>query len=97
LIELTEEQAQALAEQESPLQVVNPRNQETYVLVCKDVYDLVCRIVSVPNPNGWDDPGDDDLIRKRPGNAEKLPRSTGRTRNCRGRRSAGLSSSRPTP
>jgi len=64
--ELTEEQAQAKAEQESPLQVGNPRNQETYVLIRKDVYDLVCKIVSVHNRNGWDDPGDDDLIRKRP-------------------------------
>jgi hypothetical protein len=53
-----------MAAQESPLQVVNPLTQETFFLIRKDVYDLVCNIVSVPNRNGWDD--DDDLIQKKP-------------------------------
>ncbi len=64
MVELTKEQAQAMAAQESPLQVVNPLTQETFFLIRKDVYDLVCNIVSVPNRNGWDN--DDDLIRKKP-------------------------------
>jgi hypothetical protein len=64
MIELTEEQIQALEAQESPLQVLNPRTKETFFLIRKDVYDLVCSIVSVPNRNGWD--GDDDLIQKKP-------------------------------
>jgi hypothetical protein len=53
-----------MAAQESPLQVVNPLRQETFFLIRKDVDDLVCNIVSVPNRNGWDK--DHDLIRKRP-------------------------------
>jgi hypothetical protein len=64
MIELTEEQVQAMAAQEGPLAVLNPRTQETFFLIRKDVYQLVCNIVSVPNRNGWDD--DDDLILKKP-------------------------------
>lgn len=63
MIELTEEQVQAQAAQESPLEVLNPRTQETFFLIRKDVYGLVCNIVSVPNRNGWDN--DDDLIKKK--------------------------------
>ncbi len=55
MVELTKEQAQAMAAQESPLQVVNPLRQETFFLIRKDVDDLVCNIVSVPNRNGWDE------------------------------------------
>jgi hypothetical protein len=63
MIELTEEQVQAQAAQESPLEMLNPRTQETFFLIRKDVYKLVCNIVSVPNRNGWDN--DDDLIKKK--------------------------------
>jgi len=63
MIELTEEQMQAMAAQEKPLQVLNPHTHETFFLIRQDVYELVCNIVSVPNRNGWDD--DDDLIRKK--------------------------------
>jgi hypothetical protein len=63
MIELTEEQVQAQAAQESPLEMLNPRTQETFFLIRKDVYKLVCSIVSVPNRNGWDN--DDDLIKKK--------------------------------
>jgi hypothetical protein len=62
MIELTEQQVQAMKSQKAPLQVVNPKTQETYFLIRKDVYDLVCNIVSVPNRKGWDN--DDDLIKK---------------------------------
>jgi hypothetical protein len=54
MIELTEEQVRAQAAQESPLEVLNPRTRETFFLIRKDVYKLVCNIVSVPNRNGWD-------------------------------------------
>ena len=63
MIELTEEQLRAMAAQESPLEVLNPHTGETFFLIRKDVYQLVCNIVSVPNRNGWDT--DDDLIRKK--------------------------------
>ncbi len=66
MIELTEEQARAMEAQKAPLQVLNPLTQEVFVLIRKDVYDLTCSIVSGPNRAGWDNPADDDLIRKRP-------------------------------
>ena len=64
MIELTEEQARAMEAQESPLHMLNPRTQEVYVLVRQDVYDLTRGIVGGLNRRGWDDPGDDDLIKK---------------------------------
>lgn len=66
MIELTEEQARAMEAQKAPLQVLNPLTQEVFVLIRKDVYDLTCSIVTGPNRAGWDNPADDDLIRKRP-------------------------------
>jgi hypothetical protein len=64
MIELTEEQLEALeAQTQGPLQVLNPRTQEIYVLIRQDVYQLTSRIISGPNRRGWDDPADDDLIR----------------------------------
>jgi hypothetical protein len=57
MIELTAEQAQAMQAQETgPLQVLNPRTGEVYVLIRQDVYQLTCNIVSGPNRAGWDDP-----------------------------------------
>jgi len=56
MIELTEEQQQALSAEKGPLQVVDPRTQEVYVLIRLDVYKLTCSIVSGPNRRGWDDP-----------------------------------------
>jgi hypothetical protein len=52
MIELTEEQVQAMAAQDSPLELLNPATNETFFLIRKDVYKLVCNIVSVPNRNG---------------------------------------------
>jgi hypothetical protein len=66
MIELTEEQVRALEAQKGPLQVVNPRTREVFVLIRQDVYQLTCSIISGPNRRGWDDPADDDLIRKGP-------------------------------
>ena len=66
MIELTEEQAQALDAQKAPLQLVNPATQEVFVLIRKEVYDLTCSIVGGGGGRVWDDEADDDLIRKRP-------------------------------
>lgn len=65
MIELTEEQAQAMEAQKTPLQVVNPLTREVYVLVRQDVYNLTCSIVGGGPGQVWDDEADNDLIRKR--------------------------------
>ncbi len=64
MLELTERQVQAIAEQKSPLELVNPATQEVFVLVRKEVYDLTCNIVGGRQGQVWDDE-DDDLIRKK--------------------------------
>lgn len=64
MIELTEEQARAQERQQAPLQLVDPRTGEVYVLIRKTVYDLTCQVVGGPG-KAWSDDGDDDLIRKR--------------------------------
>jgi hypothetical protein len=65
MLELTEEQQRALAEQtQGPLQLLHPRTQEVFVLIPNEVYQLTSRIISGANRRGWDDPADEDLIRK---------------------------------
>ncbi len=65
MVELTEEQMQALEKQtQGTLEVLNPRTREVFVLIRQDVYQLTSRIVSGPNRRGWENPADDDLIRK---------------------------------
>ena len=64
MIELTTEQALAMAEQNAPLHVLNPLTQEVFVLIRKDVYDLTCSIVGRGQGRVWDDQ-DEDLISKR--------------------------------
>jgi hypothetical protein len=65
MIELTEEQAKAVASQKSPLHLVNPLTREVFVLIRKEVYDLTCNIVGGGRGRVWDDQADDDLIRKK--------------------------------
>ena len=65
MIELTEQQAAAMAEQKNPLQVLNPQTQEVYVLIRRDVYEMTCKIVGGQKGAVWDDEADDDLIRKK--------------------------------
>jgi hypothetical protein len=65
MIELTEEQARAMEAQKAPLQVLNPRTQEVFVLIRKDVYDLTCGIVGGGRGQVWDDEADDDLVAAR--------------------------------
>jgi hypothetical protein len=65
MIELNEEQAQAVQAQSTPLHLVNPATHEVFVLIRKEVYDLTCSIVGGGRGRVWDDQADDDLIRKR--------------------------------
>ena len=41
---------------ESPPRLRDPRTQETFVLLRQDVYELIRKIIDVPNRSGWDDP-----------------------------------------
>jgi hypothetical protein len=61
MIELNEEQIRALEEQKTPLQLINPRTREVYVLMRQDVYQLACSIISGPNRAGL---GTEDLLQK---------------------------------
>jgi len=63
MIELTEEQAEALRRAEQPPHVVDPRTREEFVLVRKDRFEAMQKWVASLKRR-WDDPGDDDLIRK---------------------------------
>jgi hypothetical protein len=63
MIELTEQQQQALAQAEQPPVVIDPRTGQEYLLIRREIYELV-RGTLKPFGRGWDDPADDDLIRK---------------------------------
>jgi hypothetical protein len=65
MIELTDAQIQALDAQKSPLHLVNPRPQEVFVLIRKEVYEVTRSIVGGGKGQVWDDEADEDLIRKR--------------------------------
>jgi hypothetical protein len=63
MIELTEEQLEAIDAPEQPAITVDPRTGQQYFLIRREIYELV-RGTLKPNGCGWDDPADDDLIRK---------------------------------
>jgi hypothetical protein len=63
MIELTQEQAEALVRAEHPPLVLNPRTQEEFVLVPRDRFEAMQKWVASLKRR-WDDPADDDLIRK---------------------------------
>jgi hypothetical protein len=63
MIELTEEQLQALDAPQQPPVAVDPRTAQEYLLIKREVYEKVCGVLK-PYGRGWDDPADDDLIRK---------------------------------
>jgi hypothetical protein len=63
MIELTAEQAVALARAEHPLLVVDPTTHEEFVLVRKDRFEAMQKWMASLKRR-WDDPADDDLIRK---------------------------------
>jgi hypothetical protein len=58
MIELTDQQAQALERCEQPPTVLNPRTHETFVLVRKEVFEQI-RQWAEPLRRGWDDPSMD--------------------------------------
>jgi hypothetical protein len=63
MIELTPEQLQALDAREQPAVMIDPRTGQEYLLIRRDVYEKV-RSVLAPFGRAWDNPADDDLIRK---------------------------------
>ncbi len=63
MIELTKEQVQALDAAEQPAVAVDPRTGHEYLLIRREVYNKV-RLMLKPFGRAWDNPEDDDLIRK---------------------------------
>jgi hypothetical protein len=63
MIELTEQQAEAIERAETTPLMVNPRTGEEFVLVRKDRFEAMQKWVASWKRR-WDDPADDDLIRK---------------------------------
>jgi hypothetical protein len=63
MIELTEQQRQALDGPEQPVTAVDPATGREYLLVRRDVYDRM-RAFLKPLARGWDNPADDDLTRQ---------------------------------
>lgn len=63
MIELREDQLRALDLEQQPVAVIDPRTGQQYRLVREEIYQLV-RGTLKPYGRGWDDPADDDLIRK---------------------------------
>jgi hypothetical protein len=62
MIELRDDQLQALDGEQPPV-AVDPRNGQEYLLIRREIYELVRKTLK-PYGRGWDDPADDDLIRK---------------------------------
>lgn len=63
MIELTEVQQRTLDALPQPPVAVDPRTGQEYLLIRREIYELV-KATLKPYGRGWDDPADDDLIRK---------------------------------
>lgn len=63
MIELKEDQLHALDSPQQPPVVLDPRTGQEYLLIRREVYDKV-RSILKPMGSAWDNPADDDLIRK---------------------------------
>jgi hypothetical protein len=63
MIQLTETQSQELYAENQPPVAVDPRTGEEYLLIRRDVYEKMRRFLK-PLGRAWDNPADDDLIRK---------------------------------
>jgi len=63
MIELTDNQQKVLDGAEQPPVAVDPRTGQKYRLIRQEAYELVCGTLKLYG-RGWDDPADDDLIRK---------------------------------
>ena len=62
MIELREDQLQALDGREQPPVAVDPRTGQEYLLIRREMYDKM-RAFLKPFARGWDNPADDDLTR----------------------------------
>lgn len=63
MIQLREDQLQALDAPEQPPVAVDPRTGQQYLLIRRDIYEKVRGFLQ-PYGRAWDNPADDDLIRK---------------------------------
>jgi hypothetical protein len=63
MIELTPDQTLALDAPVQPAVAVDPRTGQEYLLIRREIYDKV-RLMLKPLARNWDNPADDDLIRK---------------------------------
>jgi hypothetical protein len=63
MIELREDQLQALDAPEQPPVAVDPRTGQEYLLIRRDVYEKVRGFLK-PLGRAWDNPADDELIRE---------------------------------
>jgi hypothetical protein len=63
MIDLTQEQLQALDASEQPHATVDSRTGQEYLLIRREIYEMV-RGTLKSYGRGWDDQADDDLIRK---------------------------------
>jgi hypothetical protein len=63
MIELTESQVKRIDPKEQPPVVIDPTTGQEYLLIRREVYESVQGILK-PFGRGWDNPADDDLIRK---------------------------------
>ena len=63
MIELSAEQTQALDAPQQPAVAVDPRTGQEYLLIRREIYEKV-RLMLKPSGRAWDNPADDDLIRK---------------------------------
>lgn len=63
MIELREDQLPALDTPDQPPVAVDPRTGQQYLLIRREVYEKL-RAFLKPYGPGWDNPADDDLIRK---------------------------------
>lgn len=63
MIELTEQQLKDLESQPQPAVAVDPRTGQEYLLIRREVYEGVRGLLR-PLGRNWDNPADDDLIRR---------------------------------
>jgi hypothetical protein len=62
VIELTPEQIRALDGPPHPAVAIDPRTGQEYLLVRREIYEKIRRMLK-PFGRNWDNPADDDLIR----------------------------------
>ncbi len=64
MIELNQDQLQALDAPEQPPVALDPRTGQEYLLIRREIYEKVRRILK-PFGRAWENPADDDLIREK--------------------------------